>query len=511
MTIAVMVLSSCDEPDTSSTRPSDGPHYVVPEAGPGIVLASNAPSSLSIGAPEEQLQPGVRMGDDVVVTQVLEANLDVDQIDEQIIVLKRRDDPQDLIRILVADFDSIRNTYIPSWEGSTQASNIRTCAVYTDDRTGDHNPEIMGFGMDNDGKQTLDVFRRTSSPTGIGLFFRRIGAFRSDGSIQIEEEDRSQAYHTVQTLGTSFPIAVYSRNLESDNVLDLLKTTYHWSFPEGRYIEGMTEEIPGTQIEEQQLSALYQGSVQDFETFLSGPWFLALNDATREVGDLAFFDPELRRIVFYRPDSQESYVWNDSHKTLYQSGPGLWINMVNEGFRSVRQQMSIAVLSVNTLFVTFTDENEWSGTYRRLTPSLQQSLLASEPTPGPRESLPNLQGVYENDSGVEMFFAEPRFVLREGGKQLVGGFAVFRIPDPIMEITILDEDGLVEERRTYAVEHTEQTRGQQVLRRLVLTPVTLEVKGPRELPEETITLEQVESIEDGDGDDSQTAGSSAAS
>ncbi len=491
------LFSSCEEPDSGDLRPTDGPHYVVPEAGPGMVLASNAPSSLSIGTPEERVQPGVRLNDNVLVSQVLEVNLDVDQVDEQIIVFKRRDDPSDRIRLLIADFDTIRNTYIPSWEGSTQATNLRTFAVYTDDLTGDHNPEIMAFGMDSEGMQTLDIFRRTSSPTGIGLFFESIGTFRSDGSIEIEEVDRSQAYHTVQTLGTSFPVAVYTRNLESDNVLDLLKTTYHWSFPEGTYLEGETEEIPGAQIEEQQLSSLYQGSVADFERFLSGPWYLALNDDTREVGDLVFFDTEQRRIVFYRTDSQESYVWNDSHKTLYRTGPGLWVNIVNEAFRAVRKQVSISVLTANSLSVSFTEDDEWSGTYRRLTPSLQQSFLKNESLVS-AQNVPDLQGVFENDSGMEMFFASPRFVLRENGEELAGGFSLFRVPEPIMELKVLNEDGLVQQRRTYSVDLTEQTRGEQILRRLTLKPVALEIRGVRTLPEESIVLEQVEEIEETD-------------
>ena len=491
---AFFVLS-CDDPDPGSLRPTDGPRYVVPEAGPGIVLASNAPSSLSIGTPEDRVQPGVRLSDDVLVSQVLEVNLDVDQADEQIVVFKRRDDPSDRIRVLIADFDTIRNAYIPSWEGPTQATNVRTFAVYTDDLTGDHNPEIMAFGMDSDGMQTLDVFRRSSSPTGIGLFFQPIGSFRSDGSIEIEEADRSQAYHTVQTLGTSYSVAVYSRNLESENVLDLLKTTHHWSFPEGSYIEGETEEIPGAQIEEQRLSSLYQGSVEDFEGFLSGPWYLALNDDSRQVGDLVFFDTQRRRVVFYRPDAQESYLWNDSHKTLYRAGPGLWLNIANESFRALRKQMSIAVLTANSLFVTFTEDDEWSGTYRRLTPSLQQSFLNNERLVSAR-NVPDLQGVFANDSGAEMFLASPRFVLREDGQELSGGFALFRVPDLIMELKVLNEDGLVQQRRTYSVELTEQTRGEQILRRLTLTPVTLEIRGVRTLPQDSIILEQVEQIEE---------------
>lgn len=213
------------------------------------------------------------------------------------------------------------------------------------------------------------------------------------------------------------------------------------------------------------------------------------------MGDLVFFDPQQRRIIFYRADSQESYLWNDSHKTLYRSGPGLWINMVNESFRAVRQQMSIAVLSVNSVFVTFTEEGEWSGTYRRLTPSLQQSFLDSD-DPVSAGDVPDIQGVYENDSGVEMFFAAPRFVLREDGEERAGGFALFRVPELIMELKVLNEDGLVQERRTYSVELTEQTRGQQILRRLTLKPVALEVRGVRSLPEESVVLEQVEEIDE---------------
>jgi len=488
----IAFLAACHQETAPPPPAAEGSKYIVPEAGEGVVLSSSAQPSVSIRTRDESTDVKVTLSPDYVVSQVLDLNLDVDETDEQIIVYKKRDDAEDLIRILVADFDTVRNSYVPSWEGKTVANNVRTFAVYTNDLIGDHNLEIVCFGMNNAGEQTLDVFRRTSSPTGLRLYYTNIGSFTSDASIEIEQQERSSAYESAQTTGQSFPIAVYSRDPKSDNVLDLIKTTYFFRQQENRYVRGRVENIPGARIEEAQLSRLFNSEADAFEDFLSGPWYRSTGpDAAQGSQEIAFFNPQERKIDFYQGDTQESYDWINSYKTIYRNGPGLWINMQNETLATIRRQASVSVLSIDSIAITVEGSETWNGTYRKLTRSLQRSLINKDRHAATLSDV-TLNGLYRNDSGTEIFFSPPRFTMREKGKELSGGFSIYKVRDNVLELKILSANGLVEETRTYVLKYSEEKNADRIVRRIVLTPAAVHVDGVEVINSDTITLEQIE-------------------
>jgi hypothetical protein len=213
---ATALFAGCDEPVEQPTSRME-PRFVSPEPGEGIVLAQEPDEATTIADDRELPEVNLRLPSFYVPSQVINANLDVDEIEEQIVVYKRREDPEDRIRILIADYDLVRNTYVLSWNGESGANNLRTFAVYTTDVTGDHNLEIVCFGMNNSGEQTLDIFRRTAAPTGLELYYERVLQLSSDASIEIDEHERSDAYSTGLTTGASFPVVHYAQNQDSEN------------------------------------------------------------------------------------------------------------------------------------------------------------------------------------------------------------------------------------------------------------------------------------------------------
>lgn len=492
--MALLLIAGCSE-ERQAPPPVETNQVVVPEAGEGIELASRGQPSLSIRNREAAADVKVRMSEDAVPSQAIDINLDVDQPDEQIIVFKRRNDAADHIHLLVADFDSIRNSYVPAWEGMTEASNLRTFAVYTKDLTGDHDLEIVAFGMNNDGRQTVDVFKRTSAFGGYGLRYRRIASFSTDASIEIEESERSEAYQSVQTSGKSFPIVVYRRDPDSENMLDLVRETYYWRQTEDAYVQGNTESIPGSRIEEEQLSELYQSDVDSFEEFLSGPWYRSVGEnATEPAGEIIFFDPQAQRITFHGGETLESYVWIDSHKTIYRAGPGVWVNVRNESLENLRRQISISVSTIDKISLRMEDAENWNGTYRKLTPGLRDTLLAGGSKPA-RATNVELSGLYSNESGMEIFFAPPRFTMRTESEELQGGFAAYKLDRNVLRLKVIDDNGLVVDNRTYAFEYSENRTARRIVRRLELTPARVRIDGVELTSNDRITLEQTEELE----------------
>lgn len=491
--LVLLVAGGCSRQEAAPTA-SAGPRYIVPEAGDGITLSSAVQTPIAIREQTAAQNLKVALPNDFIVSQVIDINLDHDQMEEQIIVFKRRDDPEDRIRLLVVDFDTVRNAYVPTWEGVTQANNMRTFALYVTDVIGDHDMEIAALGMNNAGEQTLDLFRRTTAPAGVGLYYENIASFVSDASIEIEETDRTDAYASLQTTGSSFPIAVYSRNRDSDNPLDLIKTTYHWRADAGEYIRTLEEEIPGASIEEAQLAALYEGTTSDFEHYLAGPWYQSVGEgSSASVTKIAYFDPETRRIVFYRGESQESYTWLNSNRTIYRSGPGLWINLHSEAVETVRKQAAVAVPAIDTISVNVEGSHSWNGTYRRLTPSLQRTMIR-ERSRQPRVANLPLSGLYRNESGTEILFSGTRFTMREGGRERSGGYSVFRVEDYVLDLKFTDANGLVVEQRTYRVDYSEDVQEDRVVRTVRMTPARLRASGIETVSTRSVTLEQIEEL-----------------
>ena len=505
--LGALLLTACEEPGDSSESSVGQPRYIVPEAGSGVVLSSSGRPGVAITEQEESTNVRVRLPADHTPSQAIDANLDVDQLDEQIVVFKRRDDDSDRIRILVADFDSIRNAYVPAWKGETQANNIRTFSVQTKDLTGDHSPEILAIGTDNEGRQTIDVFRRVPASNGFGISYTSVASYRTDASIEIEEVERSGAYESAQTAGQSFPIAVYRRNAESENVLDLVKTTYYWRPEEESYVEGAVEEIPGSQIAEEQLARLYSGEVAAFRQHLAGPWFQTVQSAGDNFTNIIHFDVAADRIALHRDTRQESYEWVNSYKTIYRAGPGLWINTRNENLGSVRRNFSVAVTGLDTIVVTVDEGEAWNGTYQRLTGGLQRTMVRqpAEKAPSPDFSL---TGLYRNESGLELFFSPPQFTMRGDERgELRGGFALYLLDRPVLQLKVLTDSGLVKDRYTYAVSYSEERSADRIVRTIALEPAEIRIDGVQLAGEEMLRLEQIEEIdeEEEDGTESDPA------
>ena len=488
--LAVSILAGCGADPTPPERPAR--YEIVPEAGDGIILARSETSGILIQGEEESIPSRVELPEDFVFISAGDYNLDLDDIDEQIVVVKRRDDPNDRVRILVTDFDTLRNTYRIVWEGETRAQNVRTFSLYTADVIGDHLQEIVCFGTDEEGRQSLDIFRRRQAGTVTGLSFREIFSAVADGSIEIEEQPRSDSYRTLQSTGASYPIQVYRRNVATDVPLDLVRSSWYWRAQESRYVLANTESIPAMEIEEAQLRELYNAESEEIELFLRGPWYRSIGEEMNTGFELAYFNPETREIVLFRNDTQERYEWLNSYKTLYEGGPGLWMNLQNEVLGTVRRQLSITVRGLDSLLLSMEGAEYWNGEYRRMTEGIQAGILRRYEINTPDFEL---SGIYRNENNEEFLFDRPYFSYRSDDHTWSGGYNLVEIGVPVIELKVMQTDDDESFNRSYSVEYREQGSEGQIVRTLRLTPVELTVDGPRGIPGDPIVLEQVREIE----------------
>ena len=430
---------------------------------------------------------------DEVLVEVVNANLDLDTIDEQILILKKKGEAESPIHIAVVDFDSVRDRYARTWESATQATNPRTFNLALKDIVGDHNLDLVGRGTRTTGELTLDVFRKTPSPSGLGLYYAPICQIVADGSIEIQEEERSEGYQLGQKNGPSFPIFAYTQDKDSSNVLDLIKHSYHWKYQQNRYELTREEKVPGEVVKEQQLAVLFASkSVGAFERYLDGPWYRPKSAGAEE--EMILFLPAEKLISIYSGNTQEIYQWQESYRFLSNR---LIIVAENESIQSLNKRISVEVKSSNSINVTVVGSESWdssSGTYVKLNEELQRQLLAGrmklDEKPG--EAAVSLSGLYSSQEGAQIIFEPPRFTWLEGDKVYSGGFTLFPAGGLVLYFKGLSESGLPTGDRIFAVKYTEAVEGDRKVHTLVLTPGRLSVHGIEPGTGEELVFQQVE-------------------
>jgi hypothetical protein len=488
--LAALLSASCRR-DTAAEPDFEASRTVVP-----LLTEGETPQELLAGAidgVEITDTPKVPLDPDESLLYVLDTNLDLDATDEQVVVLKPQGNADEPITIAVVDYDSVRNAYSRTWESPTRATNIRTFTIAFTDLVGDHNLEIVCRGMTSQGELTLDVFRKTPSPSGLGLFFTSICQIVTGGSIEIEEVERSEGYRLGQKNGPSFPIFAYTQDQDSANLLDLIKHSYYWQYQQNRYVLSSVEKLPGAEIEEQQLAELFSSTeVEPFEDYLKGPWYLASSEAKDE---LLLFLPGERKIDLLTGDVQEIYDWERSFRSLTNR---LLIFANNESINTITKRILVEIKSSNTIDVTIlgVGAEQWdrsSGRYVRLSEELQQDLVTQHREGASLTEL-ELRGLYRSDEGIEIIFEPPYFTWLEPDRELSGGFSVFSLDRDILHLKAMDDNGLFREEMTFAIEQVVKIERDYIYRTLILTPVRLGVHGAQDSSEQRITFEQIEAL-----------------
>ena len=443
----------------------------------------------------EQLEqaPRVPLDRDEKLVQVINANLDLDPHDEQILVVRNAEDPDGRLKLIVVDYDPVRAGYFRTWEALTEGTNLRMLDITLQDLVGDHNLEIVCRGMNSDGELTLDVYRKTPSPTGLGLHFAEICQIVSDGSIDIIEVERPEAYRRGQKNGPSFVITAWGQDRESENLLDRVKHTHRWQYPQNRYVLAGVERLPGAVIEERQLRELVADpSVERFEQFLDGPWYLSGAGGGQEI---LLFSPAERRISIFTGQVTEIYIWQASFRSLSNR---LLIFGANEAIESVVKRFTVELASLSTIDVAILGAEQWDrsfGRYQKLNEELQQTLLSRDKVEVKPLSL-ELSGLYQSGQGIEIIFDPPNFTWIGEERSFSGGFTIISLDSPVLYLQGIEETGLPGESAAYIMEYSENQEGNYLYRTLALTPGRLHVRGVKATSEYRITFQQLEILND---------------
>jgi hypothetical protein len=497
-TIALLLgsLAACQRSAIGAT----GPIRIVPQP-PGASAASAPPMTVEKRSAGSSQSPRISLDPGDTVLQIINATLDQSPFQKQVIAVKRRGDVDAPVRIIVADADPSRGTYYyQSWESPTNATDGRVFSLSVKDLIGDHGLEIVATGMTSTGKLTIDVFRPVPAEQAKELSYKPVCQLVAD-EISVEETDRPDSYSTDRKPAASFPIVAYLRDPDSPNVRDLVRIRYAWSASEGRYVPGAPEKIPGEKVQQAQLETLYNsGGEAAFEQFISGSW-VQIQPAQGGKGSDTYlsiidFDPRARKVALSSGNTQEVYLWRESHRTIYNR---LLVVGENETVLQIQliRTFSVSVDSVNSITVTIIGNDSGESPtvkYTKVTEDIRARLL-EQPDTQVLMSAMKLTGRYVGTDGLSVDFDSTRVGWNDKRGLRTGTFIVFTVGQrSILSVRLYSRDGKQSTIRSWLMDYREKKDPTRIQRTISLSPVLLTVKGYEEARGDVLQLAQTQDL-----------------
>jgi hypothetical protein len=440
---------------------------------------------------EDTMNAKVAMNDGESIVAVLTQDMNGDMIDDQILAYRNLLEMDSPIFIAYIVFDDAIGGYRRIWSASTAVTRPGTASVYIQDLVGDRSFCILVSGMNNAGEHTLTVFRKPQGEEEPEeAIFKKIVDLRIDGSIQVQEVERTQAYQTGRAKGQDFTIAAYGRDSGSTNILDQVEFIYAYNNLSGLYEQTRVTRIPGSQIEQRRVRELLSGGREDFEKYITGLWYYVSPQGTLDNRQYIYFDPPNREIIFYGEEIQQVFSWQNSSATRH----GLYVSSQNISVTTLRRFLDIELESLDSIRVKVFEDVRlkiyvtapWDGSYRKA----GMSNTAAPGTGLETTVLPYIDASYDGSIGRLVFSADGDYDLYSGGDftgntppipQTRGKYAFFMLDNQEL-LELRPRNG--QSHETYRVERAGSTDSDTV----TLLRIRLGTRGIQELHEAAITL-----------------------
>ena len=296
-------------------------------------------------------------------------DFDGDGLDDQIAAVHKAGLPE--IFLIAGLYNPNLNSYVRAAEIATEVTKTRTFSYSGIDMTGDHRMALVYQGEKRDGGSVLALYHCQKS--GGKTEVVPIGTFSSDGTIFIQQTERSESYELSQTKGESFAVWVYSSDSGKSDSTDTasvsqIQTEYRWSEREQKYVQSKRLNIAGSSLAAKELSRIQNGNLETFAKFLTGLWY-----KTSEAGGsprYIHFNYGEREVIFLSEDTEGVYSWEDGN---LRRG-GMYLTAVNTIIPSMKRRFDIGLAGVNEVRILVHDNvgmiikenNQWDGIYRKL-------------------------------------------------------------------------------------------------------------------------------------------------
>ena len=263
----------------------------------------------------------------------------------------------------------------------TTISKIRTFSLSGMDLIGDHCNSLIYQGVADDENYVMQLFLwEQSGPEETHGELVKIGDFISDGTIFIQQTERSDSYQLSLSKGESFSVWVY----ESEKVIDedgnitagqnQIQKEFKWNSSARKYELANEIKVTAGKLAANELSRIQDGTVETFAAFLDGLWYKTSNEDN--VIRYIYYNYDKKEIILLQSDSQEVYEWEDS-KLRHN---GIYLYTVNSDITNLQRRFDLLLISTDEIKITLYDSiglvikqsSEWDGQYKKM--SLQSSF-----------------------------------------------------------------------------------------------------------------------------------------
>ncbi|MDR1251578.1 MAG: pallilysin-related adhesin [Treponema sp.] len=396
------------------------PRIIIPQE---IVGGQNYSAAEQM-AYEDSVTAKVAMDEGEIIISILSQDFDGDPAEEQMVAFYSLHEMESPVYVSFIDYDETNGEYRRIWTIPTAATQAGTVSLFTQDLIGDRSVCVILTGMNSQDEHTMTVFRRM---IGAGASFSAIAEISIDGSIKIQEKERTQAYHQGIAGDKSFAISAYGHDTNSVNMLDQLELIYTFNSEKERYEQSGVTRLPGSQIEQRRLRELLSGEKGVFENFINDLWYYVIPQGSLENRQYIYFDPESREIIFFSDETQQVFNWQNSTPTRY----GLYIASQNISVSTLRRFLDIELESLDSIRVKVFEDVRlkiavnaaWDGSYRRASTGIQ---LAGQ---SEKTLSPLINALYDSSLGRLRFFPSGEYEMSSGGEGWKGRYVFFRADD----------------------------------------------------------------------------------
>ena len=293
---------------------------------------------------------------------VLSQDFDGDGFDDQVNAVKTSGSPY--LELLVGLYNPAKSVYERMTKIPTEISQGRTFSYTGLDLTGDHRTALVYQGIADNGNSVLQAFFLLRNDGKFTL--EKIADLEADGTVFVQQSERSSSYERSLSRGESFPIWAYSSDTSSGGATGQIQTQYSWNEQERKYIQSQQIRVPGSRIAATELARIQDGTVETFASFLDGLWYKTETNGGSQC--YLFFDYASREIMFFR---EEGSVFNWVRSILRRDG--IYLSLTNQDVMSFQRRMDIGLRGTDEIRVRINDDirlligevDVWNGDYKK--------------------------------------------------------------------------------------------------------------------------------------------------
>lgn len=439
---------------------------------------------------QESFTSFVPLSSSETLISTLLLDFDNDTYDDQMVVVRKADSPY--LCILVGIYDAESKKYERVEEITTNISKTGTFSYSSLDVIGNHTQALIYQGIDDAGDYVMNIY--ICKNAGKEAVIQNVGSFTSDGTVFIQQSERSDSYELGVSRGESFSVWVYSsdKKQEEDGTvtrgLNQVQTEYRWNSSTERYEFNRSTTVTASRLAARELSRIQDGTVETFASYMDGLWYKTSN--TDNTIRYLYFNYADREIIFLNGATEEVYAWEDS-KLRHN---GIYLTTTNTIISSLQRRFDIMLSNLDEISVTVRDDvhmdikesSLWDGQYKKTGASyiFNADTPESELNAFTAKILPYSWKTDDENSAIS--FDGVKYLAKIGNDEESGIFSVISAGDayiiqlrPVKGFTVLES----EYRLSFGTKIITETVKRKTVERtvvdeetLILTPVKLTPK-----------------------------------